>query len=158
MLDDNVRIRAALPEDAEILSELAWRSKNYWNYTPEQMNEFSDFLTITPKFLEQHPTYLIESGNFSEVLGFYALEQDACGRWWLRRQWVVPEHIGTGIGQLLFLHACELAETVGAERLCILPDSNAEAFYLHMGAERVGEETVCFGSSEIVMPVLEIKV
>lgn len=158
MLEGNVRIRAARPEEAEALSDLAWRSKSYWGYTPELMNDFSVSLAMTQEFMEQNPTYLIENEDFSEVLGFYALERDADCQWWLRRHWVAPEHIGTGIGQLLFLHACELAETVGAEKLRILSDPNAEAFYLRMGAERVGEQNTRFGEAEFVLPVLEIKV
>lgn len=158
MLEGDARIRPANPEDAERLTELAWRSKSYWDYAPEMMNEFGASLTVTQEFLEQNPTYLIENNDFGELLGFYALERDADGQWWLRRHWVVPEYIGTGVGQLLFLHACELAETVGAEKLRILADPNAESFYLHMGAERVGEEKALFGAVEMVLPVLEIKV
>lgn len=158
MLEGDARIRPANPEDAEALTELAWRSKSYWDYPPELMNEFSVSLTVTAEFLEQNPTYLIENEDFGEILGFYALEPDDGGRWWLRRHWVLPEYIGAGIGQLLFLHACELAETVGAEKLHILSDPNAESFYLHMGAERVGEERALFGAVELVLPVLEIKV
>lgn len=158
MLDDSVRIRAANPEEAEVLTDLAWRSKNYWGYSPEEMNEFSVFLTVTLDFLENNPTYLIEDEDLNEILGFYSLEKTADGEWWLLRHWVVPERIGTGVGQLLFLHACEIAETVGAEKLRILSDPNAEAFYLHMGAGRVGEEIRKFGAAERVMPVLEIKV
>lgn len=158
MLEDNVRIRSAHPEEAETLSELAWLSQSYWDYSPEQMGDFSASLTVTQEFLEQNPTYLIENEDFGEVIGFYSLEQSADEQWWLRRLWVVPSHIGTGMGQLLFLHACELAETMGAEKLCILSNSNAEAFYLRMGAERIGEEKVRYGAADFLLPVLEIKV
>lgn len=158
MLDDSMKIRAAKPEEAEALSELAWRSKSYWGYSPEDMNEFYPSLAVTLDFLEENPTYLIEDEDSNEILGFYSLEKTAEGEWWLFRHWIVPERIGTGVGQILFLHACEVAETVGAEKLHILSDPNAEAFYLHMGAERVGEEFRRFGAVECTMPVLEIKV
>lgn len=158
MLEENVRIRSAHPEEAEILSELAWMSQSYWDYSPEQMSDFSASLLVTQEFLEQNPTYLIENEDLGEVVGFYALEQADDSLWWMRRLWVAPAHIGTGVGQLLFLHACELAETMGAEKLCILSNSNAEAFFLYMGAERVGEEKVCYGAADFLIPVLEIKV
>lgn len=160
MLEDNVQIRSAHPEEAEMLSELAWLSQSYWDYSPEQMAGFSASLSVTQEFLEQNPTYLIEIENdgFVEVLGFYSLEQAANGQWWLRRLWVAPSHIGTGMGQLLFLHACELAETIGAEKLCILSNPNAEAFFLRMGAERVGAEKAHYGAADLLMSVLEIKV
>lgn len=158
MLEDNVRIRSAHPEEAEMLSELAWLSQSYWDYSLEQMGDFSAILSVTQEFLEQNPTYLIENEALGEVIGFYSLEQESGGQWWLRRLWVAPAHIGTGIGQLLFLHACELAETMGAEKLCILSDPNAEAFFVRMGAECVGEKKERYGAADFLMPVLEIKV
>lgn len=157
MLDGDVRIRVAIPEEAEVLSELAWRSKEYWGYQLELLNELRDFLTLTPEFLENNPSYIIEDMASGDILGFYSLERNGDGEWWLRHHWVVPERIGIGIGQLLFLNACEVAETVGARKLNILSDQNSEAFYLRMGAERVGMETMRFGETEYSLPVLEIK-
>ena len=78
------------------------------------------------------------------------------GGWWLRHMWVLPEEIGTGLGGKLFLHACEIAETMGAEELNILSDPNSEEFYIHMGAERAGE-TECKEIPGWTQPVLRIK-
>ncbi len=157
MLDDDVRIRPALPEEAEGLSDIAWRSKEYREYPVEMMNEFREFLTITETFLENNPAYLVENEETGEILGFYCLELLDDGKWWLRHLWVAPEHIGTGIGGKLFLHACEMAETVGAEELSILADPDGAEFFLHMGAEKVGEVTFKVGSIERILPLLHIK-
>ena len=70
--------------------------------------------------------------------------------------WVLPEEIGTGLGGKLFLHACEIAETMGAEELNILSDPNSEEFYIHMGAERAGEAE-CKEIPGWTQPVLRIK-
>ncbi|MCE5201773.1 MAG: GNAT family N-acetyltransferase [Synergistaceae bacterium] len=157
MLDDDVRIRPVLPEEAEDLSDIAWRSKGYWEYSAEMMSEFRDFLTLSEEFLENNPCYLAENEETDEKLGFYCLEMRDDGRWWLRHLWVVPEYIGTGIGGELFLHACEMAETVGAEELYILSDPNGEEFYHHMGAEKIGMETLDIGQIKRTLPVLCIK-
>ena len=140
MLDEEVRIRPAEPEEAEILSEIAWRSREYWDYPAEMMNQFHDFSTITYEFIENNPTYLAENEETGEIIGFYAIELLGDSKWWIKHLWVVLEHIGTGVGGALFLHACQTAETVGAEELNIIADPNVEEFYLHMGAEKVGEE------------------
>lgn len=157
MLDDNVRIRAAIPEEAEALSELAWRSKEYYGCTLEMMNCFRDFLTLTHDFLENNPSYVIEDVENGDILGFYSLERDEPGEVCMRHYWVVPERAGTETGQILFLHACEIAETVGAEKISIISDPNSEAFYLHMGAERVGLTSIVCGGTEQSMPLLEMK-
>ncbi|HAJ93340.1 MAG TPA: N-acetyltransferase [Synergistaceae bacterium] len=157
MLDDEVRIRPAEPEEAELLSDVAWRSKSYWEYPADMMSCFRDFLTITGDFIEKNPTYLAENEETGEIIGFYSIELLDDSKWWIRHLWVMPEHIGTGVGGELFLHACEMAETVGAEELKIITDPNVEEFYLHMGAEKVGEQMHKTGDEERKLPVLLIR-
>ena len=156
MLDDDVRIRPAAPEEAETLTDIAWRSKGYWEYPAEQMRRFREYLTISEQFLEENPSYLLENEETSEIMGFYSLENRG-GRWWLENMWLVPEHIGSGYGGELFLHACETAETVGANELYIEADPNAEDFYIHMGAEKIGERDSPVAGTGRRLPVLRIK-
>lgn len=157
MLDDEVRIRSAEPEESELLSDIAWCSKEYWGYPVEMMDLFRDFLTIKDNFIENNPTYLAENEETGDMLGFYSIERHDEQKWWIRHLWVVPEYIGTGLGGELFLHACEMAETVGADELNIITDPNAEAFYLHMGAEKVGEKLQIAGNVERKLPILLIR-
>ena len=60
MYDDDVRIRLAKPAEAEELTDIAWRSKGYWDYPSEVMSRFRGLLTIKQDFIEANPTYLIE--------------------------------------------------------------------------------------------------
>ncbi len=53
--------------------------------------------------------------------------------------WVDPQHIGTGVGKLLFDHAAHTARLLGGSVLIIVSDPHAEGFYLRMGARRVDE-------------------
>lgn len=75
MYDDDVRIRPAKPEEAEDLSDIAWRSKSYWDYPVDVMNIFRDMLSIEQDFIENNPSYLIEHEDTDEKVGFYALEK-----------------------------------------------------------------------------------
>ncbi len=50
-----------------------------------------------------------------------------------------PPFMGQGIGRLLFEWCVEQAAALGAGRLLIDADPKAEAFYLRMGAKRVGQ-------------------
>ena len=69
---------------------------------------------------------------------------------------MLPDEIGTGLGGKLFLHACEMAETMGADELYIVSDPNAEEFYRQMGAEKIGEEQT-EGMPERLLPVMRMK-
>jgi GNAT superfamily N-acetyltransferase len=51
---------------------------------------------------------------------------------------VLPDAMGRGVGRSLFLHALERARELGCRELEIESDPNAEGFYQHMGARRVG--------------------
>lgn len=157
MLDDEVRIRPAEPEEAELLSDIAWRSKEYWEYPAEMMSQFDELSTITYEFVENNPTYLARNEDTGEIIGFYSIELSDDSKWWIKHLWVVLEHIGTGIGGELFLHACQTAETVGAEELNIITDPNVEEFYLHMGAEKVSEEIQKMGNTERTLLILKIR-
>ena len=156
MYDDDIHLRQANPEDAEILTDVAWRSKSYWDYPADVMAMFRTMLNITQEFIENNPTYVIENEETEEITAFCALEKKD-GKWHLEHLWVLPEYIGTGLGGKLFLHACEIAETVlGADELYILSDPYAQDFYEYMGAEKIGEyETPWIVGRRI--PVMRIK-
>ena len=57
----------------------------------------------------------------------------------LEHFWVAPTRMGEGIGRALFTHAVEHCRAIGARRLWISADPNAEGFYARMRARRVGE-------------------
>lgn len=157
MLDDDVRIRHASQDEAEDLSDMAWSSRESWNYSASEMDGFRDFLAISEDFIEKNPTYIAESDETGEKLGFCSMAKESDGRWWLRYLYVTPDNIGSGIGGALFLHACEVAENAGADGLYIVSNIGSEEFYLHMGAERVGTKPLSIGSLNGEAVVLKIK-
>ena len=53
--------------------------------------------------------------------------------------WIKPEHMGAGVGSALFLHLTGRARNLGLRALEISSDPNAEGFYRHMGAMRIGD-------------------
>jgi len=157
MLDDDVRIRPATTEDTEDLADIAWRAKEYWDYDVDEMNNFRDIIKISPKMVEDNPTFLLENVDTEEIYGFYCLEKLSDGKCWLRHICVTPEYMGTGLGGDLFLNACEVSETIGLEELWILSDKNSEEFFVHMGAEKNGSKEFVIGNTPVKLPVLRIK-
>jgi hypothetical protein len=64
--------------------------------------------------------------------------------------------MGRGVGRTLFERARTLAAEAGADGLAIDADPNAEPFYLHMGARRVGEVRSEVDGQPRVRPLLHL--
>jgi GNAT superfamily N-acetyltransferase len=147
-----VTISRAAPSEAEVQSGLALAGKRHWGYPEPWLEAWRELLTITPDDLAAHVVSCAEDGN-GRVVGFYALERDG-GRCRLEHLWLAPSLIGGGLGRQLFEHAVQAAQELGAAELLIEADPNAEGFYLHMGAQRVGETVARVTGAERVMPQL----
>ncbi|MGH9871534.1 MAG: GNAT family N-acetyltransferase [Pyrinomonadaceae bacterium] len=129
-------IRPAVRDEAARLSEIAHDAKRYWGYPEHWLEHWQDDLTISPDFITRHEVYVAESAG--KALGFYALiiRKDKAE---LDHLWVLPAHIGTGVGKQLFLHAMQHAAKENISAVEILSDPNAEGFYRKQGAHRIGE-------------------
>ena len=90
---------------------------------------------MTPAFIAENET--IKAVRNGRVIGFHALLETGA-TWRLEHLWVLPEWMGQGVGRALFQHAVARATARGASRLTIESDPHAQAFYRHMGAQRVG--------------------
>ena len=147
-----LKIREAVADDAEILSNIARQAKAYWGY-PEELTElWRAELLVHPEFIERHIVYCAELK--AEVVGFYALTGSDVVRE-LDHMWVLPAHMGQKVGQRLFEHARETATGKGVKKIQIVADPNAAGFYTKMGAEQIG-----FLESQPpgrMLPLLELK-
>ena len=147
-----VTIRPAAPSEADALTGLALAGKRHWGYPEPWLEAWRGLLTITPEYLAAHVVSCAEDET-GRVIGFYALERDG-DRCRLEHLWLDPSLIGRGLGLQLFEHAVRAAREMGAAELLIEADPNAEGFYLHMGAERVGETVSRLTGTERVLPQL----
>lgn len=134
VLKSAVIIRPARADEADLLTELAIRSKAHWGYSEDFMRACSDELTVRPGKDRQY--FCIESDG--KTLGFCGLERldDSCIE--LGALFVEPDAMGRGVGKSLVEHATDTARQLGAQTLLIQGDPNATAFYLAAGARRVG--------------------
>lgn len=141
------RIRKALDGDQETLTELSFVSKRYWQYPEHYYTAWQSELTITRSYLEQNSVYLIE--NQAVIVGYYSIVQlekslvlqgQTLSRgYWLDHMFVLPEHIGTGIGRKLFAHLCRMCKTKKIMGIKLLADPHAKGFYEKMGCVYVKE-------------------
>jgi GNAT superfamily N-acetyltransferase len=125
-----MQIRAARPEDAAKLTEIAFTAKRHWGYPDRWMESWRDILAVTPEFITGHETFSAVVDGQS--VGFYALGRKD-GRLVLLHMWVLPDWMGRGIGRSLFCHAIERARAVGFRELEIESDPNAEGFLSAFG-------------------------
>ncbi|MEQ8434153.1 MAG: GNAT family N-acetyltransferase [Oceanicaulis sp.] len=149
-------LRAARPEHAEALNQLILRSKAHWGYDAEMLNIMARVLQLDPDAMTAGRAMAGWRGE--APLGVAQISEplnDERGRVMdLDLLFIGPEAIGTGLGRILYEWALVQARTADCERLVILSDPNAAAFYIAMGAVLVEER-----ASKLVpgrmLPVLE---
>ncbi|MBC8028696.1 MAG: GNAT family N-acetyltransferase [Pyrinomonadaceae bacterium] len=146
-------IRPAVKEEAGRLSQIAHEAKRHWGYPEHWLTHWKDDLTISPDFVAANQVFVAEDDR--QIAGFYALiiRRDRAE---LDHMWVAPEHIGSGVGKELFLHAMQNAAGQNISEVEISSDPNAEGFYQKMGAHRSGETVSEIDGQPRVLPRLTI--
>ena len=145
-----MKIVRAKPEDAAGLTEIAFAAKRHWGYPERWLQVWADILTVTPELVAKNPTFSAMEDD--SALGFYSLTTKP--RPDLTHLWVLPRAMGRGIGRALFEHAVEQARALGLASFEIEADPNAEAFYLHMGAIRIGANVTEIEGERRELPLL----
>jgi GNAT superfamily N-acetyltransferase len=145
-----VEIRRAAPTEAARLTAIAHAAKRHWGYADELIALWAADLTVTPDELGARSVWCaIDDGV---IAGFCALSPDGAE---LDHLWIDPPAMGRGHGAALLRHAVAEALALGGDELRIASDPHAEAFYLRMGAVRVGE--VASTPAGRVLPLLVIR-
>jgi len=139
-MSKSVTIRQAVLDDAEILSNLAIRSKAHWGYSREFMQACIDELSVSPAHIEDNDFHYMVAVVDEKIVGFYELEDISGDEIELGALFVEPDHIGTGVGKALIESAKHHAVTLGASKLNIQGDPNAERFYRKAGCEPTGSK------------------
>lgn len=145
-----MKIVRAKPEAAPVLTEIAFAAKRHWGYPERWIESWRDILTVTPALVAANPTFAALDDD--HVIGFYSLTAEP--RPDLTHMWVLPRAMGRGFGGRLFKHAVEQARALGFSAFEIEADPNAEAFYLHMGAKRVGTSVTEVEGNRRELPLL----
>jgi GNAT superfamily N-acetyltransferase len=130
-----MQLRDARPDEAGLLSDLAFRSKAYWGYSPAFMDACREELTWTATDLDQLCFVVVED---EQVAGFYALERLSADEVELEALFVEPARIGRGYGRILIEDAKQRASAMGASRMIIQGDPNAGRFYRAVGGKLTG--------------------
>jgi GNAT superfamily N-acetyltransferase len=147
-------IRRASTVDAATLTQIAHEAKRYWGYPENWIQHWESDLTISPDFITNNQVYVFEQEG--QILGFYALCVDN-QKAELEHLWVLPSHIGTGVGKELFLDAMDRASSLDINEIEISADPNAAGFYKRMGARVIGETISAIEGKVRKVPRLKIE-
>ena len=128
----SIRVRAARPEEAERLSEIACLAKAHWGYSAEQINDWREaFLTVTADYIAAHSVWVAADAS-DRAVAFAALERAAAGDA-LEHLWVLPAYMNLGIGRRLFQQVASESPA-----FAFTSDPQADGFYHRMGARKIG--------------------
>jgi ribosomal protein S18 acetylase RimI-like enzyme len=149
-----ISIHRAIPEEADILSQIAFSAKAHWSYPERWLEIWKPQLTFSPEYFEENESWVAVDGE--KPIGFCTL-QEKHGNAWIENLWILPEFIGKGIGKRLFLHAVELSRQRGYEILQLEADPNAFGFYKKMGMQAIGERQSEVEGQPRILPIMEMK-
>jgi GNAT superfamily N-acetyltransferase len=147
-------IQKATANDHEILTAITKKSKAFWGYSDEQLEAWSEALTITKVYIETNTVYklVIEEG----IIGYYSFFPEDDNTIKLDNIFLLPEYIGKGFGKMLMDDFLIRIKTTAANSIYLEVDPNAEAFYAKLGFIKVGQiETSIPGR---YLPVMELNV
>jgi GNAT superfamily N-acetyltransferase len=128
-------VRRAHPGEADELRGIAIAAKGYWAYPDDFMAAWTRRFELSPEYVRDNEVAVaVVDGR---TVGFAALIARA-GECELDHLWVLPEHIGSGLGRDLFGWARSRARELGAARLRWDAEPGAVGFYERMGGRVVG--------------------
>jgi GNAT superfamily N-acetyltransferase len=128
-------IRAARLDEADLLTELAMRSKASWGYSDEFMAACRAELTFTTEKMTIWRVWVAELDG--AVVGMIALGFDGEDAE-LEGLFVEAAQQGRGVGSALMNVLLAACDAHGAARVGLDADPNAEPIYEQLGFRRVG--------------------
>jgi len=175
-MEQVLHIREAKPDDAEILSRIAWQSfhdafADHPKNAPEDMKAYMDAAfsveAIGEDLREKDNVYLVaEMGG--EMIGYAKLKQNSredCvageNPIELCRLYSLSEYIGKGIGKSLMLRCLDYARENEHDSMWLGVwefNFRAQEFYKKFGFEKCGEHVFQLGSDPQTDWVLERKI
>jgi N-acetylglutamate synthase-like GNAT family acetyltransferase len=128
-------LRAAHVADLPRLCELAFTAKASWGYPREWLELWRADLRYDERTLREQCVIVAElECRVRGVCSFSCRGEDAE----LEGLWIDPALTRRGLGRSLLNEAVRRATLCGAVRMHVVAEPRAEAFYLRLGAHRVG--------------------
>lgn len=124
--------------DVNKLTNIALKSKFFWGYSNEQIEDWREDLTITSKMFDEYHIYKYIIKD--EIVGFYVLERINISTSCLHFLFILPKYIRQGIGSKLLMHAIKYCLNENCTVLTLIADPNSEKFYVKHGFKKVSKK------------------
>jgi ribosomal protein S18 acetylase RimI-like enzyme len=146
-------IEKATINDHEILTEITKKSKAYWGYSNEQIEIWSELLTITKTYIETKNVFKLVLNN--KIVGYYSFFITKEETVQLDNLFILPNYIGKGLGRELMDNFLTQLKSSNTKKVILESEPNTEKFYSKFGFTKVGEvETSIHGR---YLPIMELK-
>lgn len=144
---DNFQFRRAVPDESQVLTNLAIQSKAHWSYSEAFMKECEVLLHIPSDRITHDHVYVMLIQD--HITGFYALVQNG-EKAWLEDFFLDPTYIGEGLGKRMWYHMVSVARHHSIETIEWDSDPYAAPFYERMGAVKIGD--TASGANQRTLP------
>ncbi|KQS92584.1 GNAT family N-acetyltransferase [Chryseobacterium sp. Leaf394] len=141
-------------DDNRILTEITKRSKAYWGYSDEQINEWSDLLTITSEYIQSNEVYkLVINQSAVAYYSYFEIENNSVR---LDNLFVLPENMRKGYGKLLMNDFILKIKQSKRSRIILDADPNAQKFYESFGFVKSGQIETSI--KDRFLPIMELNI
>lgn len=146
-------IEKANVNDDLVLTAITKKSKAHWGYSDEQIEIWSEFLTVTKEYIETQSVYKLVVED--RTVGYYSFFHESENTIKLDNLFVLPDFIGKGFGKLLMNDFLIRLEKGNIQKVVLNSEPNAEKFYVKFGFIKVGQIETSI--KDRYLPVMELK-
>jgi GNAT superfamily N-acetyltransferase len=132
-----MKLEKANSNDNEVLTAITKKSKAHWGYSEEQIEIWSELLTISPTYIETKSVYKLVID--AKTVGYYSFFYEDEHTIKLDNLFILPEYIGKGFGRILMNDFLILVNGTSVNKVILDSEPNAEMFYAKLGFVKVGE-------------------
>lgn len=147
-------IEKAISDDHQILTDITKKSKAYWGYSDEQIENWTQFLTVTPAYIDANAVYKLTLKN--KLAGYYSFLFEDEKTVKLDNLFVLPEYIGKGLGKILMRHFLLEMDKTSVNKIILNSEPNAELFYAKLGFVKTGQIETSI--KDRFLPIMELNI
>ena len=145
-------IKEVIPNDQKILTEITKKSKAYWGYSDEQIEIWSEFLTVSKEYIETKSVYNLIVDD--KIIGYYSFFHESENIIKLDNLFILPDFIGKGFGKIVMNDFLVRIKNSNVQKVILNSEPNAEEFYLKFGFVKVGEIETSI--KDRYLPIMEL--
>ena len=140
-------------EDSEILTVITKKSKAHWGYSDEQMNIWSELLTISESYIETNSVYKFIVDD--KIIGYYSYRIAGEDTVKLDNLFLLPDFIGKGFGKVMMHDFLMRLKNTTVKNIMLDSDPHAENFYAKFGFVKTGQLETSI--KDRYLPIMELK-